>query len=408
VSTRRKLGWIALLYFAEGFPFGLVVDNLPVYFRAHGLSLEAIGFLSVLGLPWSLKVFWAPLVDRFGDRRRWISAALLVIALATAAIPLFDPSRPALPLLALLLALTIASATQDIAIDAYTIGLLVPGEEGVANGVRVSAYRAALIVAGGALVMVAGRIGWPPLFVAAAAILAALALGAWFAPPVVVAHRGMRAWWRAFVAWLGRPGAGAVLAFVLLYKLGDASMGPMVKPFWIDRGLSLEEIGFVSTTLGVAASVAGALAGGVLTSRWGIFRALWVLGLLQALSNLGYGSVAAAGGGRAAIYGASLLESFSGGLGTAAFLAFLMHVCEREQAATQYALLSALFGLTRSLAGAVSGLGASHLGYAAYFAFTFLLALPAYALLPWVRTWIHDRPAAARGGGAAPVDAEAR
>jgi PAT family beta-lactamase induction signal transducer AmpG len=392
VSTRRKLLWIALLYFAEGFPFGLVVDNLPVYFRAHGVSLEAIGMLSVLGLPWSLKVFWAPLVDRVGERRHWITGALVVMTLATAALPLTDPASPGVVLFGLILALTVASATQDIAIDAYTIGLLAPGEEGVANGVRVSAYRAALVIGGGALVILAGRVGWPPLFWIAAAILGVLAIAAWFAPPIAVTRMPAAAWWRAFVAWLAQPGAAAVLVFVLIYKLGDASMGPMVKPFWLDRGLSLEEIGFVSTTLGVAASVAGALAGGVFTSRVGIFRALWMLGLLQALSNLGYAAVAAMDGGRGAIYAASLVESFTGGLGTAAFLAFLMHVCEREHAATEYALLSALFGFTRSLAGAVSGVGASRLGYAPYFATTFLLALPAYALLPWIRPWIHDRP----------------
>lgn len=392
MPLRRKLGWIALLYFAEGFPFGLVVDNLPVYFRAHGVSLEAIGLLSLLGLPWSFKVFWAPLVDRIGERRHWICGALAVMALATLAIPLADPAAPGAWLWAVLLGFTIASATQDIAIDAYTIGLLAPGEEGVANGVRVSAYRAALIVGGGGLVVLAGWLGWTPLFWAAAAIFAALAAAAWYAPPIPLARQPAAAWARAFVAWLARPSAPAVLLFVLIYKLGDASMGPMVKPFWLDRGLSVEEIGFVSTTLGVAASVAGALAGGVFTSRFGIFRGLWVLGLLQALSNLGYAAVAAAAAGRPAIYVASLLESFTGGLGTAAFLAFLMHVCEREQAATQYALLSALFGFTRSLAGSVSGRAASQLGYAPYFALTFLLALPAYALLPWVRRWIHDRP----------------
>jgi PAT family beta-lactamase induction signal transducer AmpG len=183
-----------------------------------------------------------------------------------------------------------------------------------------------------------------------------------------------------------------VLLFVLLYKLGDASMGPMVKPFWLDRGLSIEEIGFVSTTLGVVASVAGALAGGLFASRYGIFHALWVLGLLQAMSNLGYAAVAAIPFGRSAIYGASLVESFTGGLGTAAFLAFLMHVCDREHAATQYALLSAIFGLTRSVAGGVSGFGVSQFGYAPYFLFTFALSFPAFAVLPWVRIWIHDRP----------------
>jgi len=392
MPLRRKLTWVAVLYLAEGFPFGLVIDNLPVYFRAHGVSLTEIGMLSILGLPWTLKVFWSPVVDRFGERRHWITGALLVMTLATAAIPLADPEAPGAFLWTVLLVLTIASATQDVAIDAYTIGLLAPGEEGVANGVRVSAYRAALILSGGALVILAGRLGWAPVFWIAAAMLAALAAAAWRAPHVPHVRQPTAAWLRAMGAWLARPGAPFVLGFVLIYKLGDASMGPMVKPFWLDSGLSVEEIGAVSTTVGVGASVAGALAGGVFTSRYGIFRGLWMLGAAQALSNLGYAGAAALGGGRAAIYSASVVESFTGGLGTAAFLAFLMHVCERDQAATQYALLSALFGLTRSLAGAVSGAGATSLGYAPYFTLTFFLAFPAYALLPWVRAWIHDRP----------------
>ncbi len=393
MPLRKKLTWVAILYVAEGFPFGLVVDNLPVYFRAHGVSLTEIGLMSILGLPWTLKVFWAPLVDRFGERRHWISAALATMALATLAIPLSDPSAPGMFLWCVLLALTIASATQDIAIDAYTIGLLDAGQEGVANGVRVSAYRAALILSGGALVILAAWIGWHAVFWVAAGLLGALAVVVLRAPAVPHTPLPPAEWARALRGWLSQPGAPYVLAFVLIYKLGDASMGPMVKPFWLDSGLSIEEIGAVSTTVGVAASVAGALAGGVFTSRFGIFRGLWLLGALQALSNLGYAGAAALEGGRAMIYAASLIESFTGGLGTAAFLAFLMHICDREQAATQYALLSALFGLTRSLAGAVSGAGAASLGYAPYFALTFVLAFPAYALLPWVRTWIHD------GGG---------
>jgi MFS transporter, PAT family, beta-lactamase induction signal transducer AmpG len=392
VSLRRKLAWVAVLYLAEGFPFGLMADNLPVYLRAQGASLVAIGFLQALGLPWTLKVLWAPAVDRFGERRQWISVALVVMAVATAMIPLADASTPGLFLWAVLLVLTIGSATQDVAIDAYTIGLLAPGEEGVANGVRVSAYRVALIVSGGALVILAEPLGWTPIFWIAALTLAVLAAVTWRAPRVARVRQPAAEWARTLGAWLRRPGAPFVLAFVLLYKLGDTSMGPMVKPFWVDSGLSTTEIGLVSTTLGIGASIAGALAGGVFTSRFGIFRGLWMLGALQALSNLGYAGAAAAGGPRLAIYAASLVESFTGGLGTAAFLAFLMHVCEREQAATQYALLSALFGLTRSLAGAVSGVGAETLGYAPFFTLTFVLAFPSFALLPWVRLWIHDPP----------------
>ena len=388
MQLRRKLFWVSVLYFAEGFPFGIVVDNLPVYFRTHGVALTAIGLMSLLGTPWTLKVLWAPLVDRFGTRQQWIVGSLVVMALVLGALPSFSAAQPSRWLWGTLMLLTVASATQDIAIDAYTIGLLASGEEGVANGVRVSAYRAALIVGGGGLVILAGPLGWPVVFYVAAAIAAGLAVCVWRAPALPAQPAAPnQAWLRPLWDWLTRPGAPLIFLFVLTYKLGDSSMGPMVKPFWVDCGFSVEEIGLISTTFGVAASVVGALVGGMLTTRWGIFRGLWGLGLLQAFSNLGYAAVAYFQLGRPGIYAASLCESFTAGLGTAAFLAFLMHICDKRRAATEYALLSAIFGLTRSVAGAVSGWGTSHLGYAAYFAFTFLLAFPAFGLLPWVRPW---------------------
>jgi PAT family beta-lactamase induction signal transducer AmpG len=391
---------VAVLYFAEGLPFGVVKDVLPVYFRVHGVSLRDIGLMTLLTAPWSGKVLWAPLVDQWGERRRWIVGALLVMAAALALVQELPPAPVAAALVVLLFAFTAAAATQDVAIDAYTIEMLAPGEEGVANGVRVSAYRVALIVAGGVLLALAARAGWRATWLAAAALLALLAAVVHRLPAATRRAQTPAEWARGFRAWVARPGAVGVFLFILLYKLGDTAMGPMVRPFWVDRGLSLDEIALVSTTFGVAATVVGALVGGALTSRWGIFTGLWALGLLQALSNLGYAAVATLDAGRGGVYAASLLESFTGGLGTAAFLSFLMNVCDKEQAATQYALLSALFNLSGTLAGALSGLGATRLGYGPYFALTFALALPAYAFLPWVRGWIREADVAAL----APVD----
>jgi len=410
MTLRRKLGWVGLLYFAEGMPFGVVKDILPVWLRVHGASLETIGLLSLFGLPWTLKVLWSPLVDRFGERRTWITACLAVLAAGTAALAPLDPASPTLALWALLLVITVASATQDVAIDAYTIGLIAPGEEGEANGVRVSAYRVALIASGGGLVLLAPWLGWRAVFLVAAALFALLALVVRRAPRIVVPPAAQRDWREPLKRWLLRPGAPAVFAFVLLFKLGDASMGPMIKPFWIDRGLGVGEIGLVSSSFGVLATIAGALIGGRLTDRWGIWQALLWLGLAQAVSNLGYASVAwldpplpatAVTGfgdllhavlepGRGLIYGASMLESFTSGLGAAAFMAFLMHVCDKQHAAVQYAALSAVFALSRDVAGAISGVATVWLGYAAYFSFTFLLAFPALALLPWIRPWIRQ------------------
>jgi len=410
MPLRRKLFWVAVLYFAEGLPFGIVKEVVPVYFKVSGVSLTDIGLASLLGLPWTLKVVWSPLVDRYGERRQWITGCLLALMLFTALTPLFEPSLPTLGLWSVLLAITVASATQDVAIDAYTIGLVDRGEEGDANGVRVSAYRIALIASGGGLVLLAPLLGWPAIFLMAAALFAALAVGTWSAPRIVVPLAARREWLAPMRRWLLRPGAWAVLLFVLGYKLGDAAMGPMIKPFWIDRGLSVGEIGLVSTSFGVLATIAGALIGGRLTSRWGIFRALLAFGFAQAISNLGYATVAwlnppppqlalaslgdvaraVAEPGRGLVYAASMIESFTGGLGSAAFLSFLMHVCEKEHAAVQYAALSAVFALSRDVAGAISGWATTHLGYTSYFVLTFFLAFPALALLPIVRLWIHD------------------
>jgi len=386
---RRLLPWIVILYFAEGLPFGIVYDLLPVYFRSAGVSLKDIGLLSLLGLPWSLKVLWSPLVDRFGERRHWILACQLGMAGVLVTLPLFPPGEIGTVMRVLLLALTALSATQDVAIDAYTIAAVPRGGEGPANSVRVSAYRAALIVGGGGLVALAGACSWRAVLWMGAGLFALLAATTWRAPRIRVPLEQRRALFRPLWAWLRRPSAPFVLVFVLIYKLADASMGPMVKPFWVDRGLSPAEIGLISTTIGVLATVAGAVLGGLYIKRWGIFHGLWVLGLLQAGSNLGYATVAHLDLPRGGLYAASIIESFTGGLGTAAFLSFLMNICEREHAAVQYALLSALFGLSRSVAGGISGWGAERLGYASYFGLTFLLAFPAYALLPWVRTWVR-------------------
>lgn len=398
LSTRTKLIWVAILYFAEGFPFGLLFDAFPVYFRGHGVSLTDIGLISLASLPWTLKFLWAPAVDLWGRRRSWIIACQGLLAVDLIVFLLLEPTQTNGALWTLLIALAVLSATQDIAIDAYTIGLLNETEMGPANGVRVSTYRVALICAGGVFVGLAGLVGWRAAFAAAAVLLTGLALLSSQAPetphvrplrerwPVMLEHAvvgPLRGFWQ-------RPGVVYVMLFILTFKLGDMALGPMVRPFWVDRHFTPLQIGAVPGTIGVVSTIAGALLGGRLTKTWGLFRALWVLGIAQAASNLAYAAAAALPPSEPFIYSASVIESFCGGLGTAPFLAFLMSVCDKAQAATQYALLSALFGLTRSLSGAFSGWVTQSVGYATYFTATFFLAWPAFALLPWVRRWTRE------------------
>lgn len=466
---RSKFFWVGVLYFAQGFPFGIFYDVLPVYFRQLGIDLREIGLLSLLGLAWTVKFLWAPAVDYYRHHRRWMLAvdlgmgACLIFLAAQAG---FGP-----PVWIAIALFTLLSATNDIAIDGYTIELLAKEELGRANGFRIGFARGGILAAGVILIL-SDYLTWPGAYVAAAAVIALLGVVCRYAPRerdiVVVKQRlflprlllaalalvligyaiqfGIRhgldvvievsasvangiavivtvllmattasLWLRrgsatgreaaplvsaplfsALAEMLKRPYILPVILFVLTFKLGDAAMGFMVKPYWVDSGFSATQIGLVSVNFGLVLSIAGGLAGGWFTDRVGIFKALWVLGLFQAGSNLGYvwaASVIPLGAPGAAVpfehqvmmYSASALESFTGGLGTAAFLAFLMSIVSQRYSAAEYALLSSLFALTRHLAGFASGYGAHYLGYAPYFLLTFFLSFPAYLLLPWVK-----------------------
>ncbi len=482
---RRKLFWVALLYFSEGLPLGVFYDIFPVYFRQQGVNLADIGLLSLLGLAWTVKFLWAPAVDWARHHRRWVSGANAGMACVMAwfghaaldgaggASVVFGPW-----VWLAIGAFTVLSATNDIATDGYTIELLDRHEYGLANGFRIGFYRVGMIFAG-VLLMVSGWLGWGVAYFLGAAMFAVNAVGALLAPveKTVLSDRSNVAtefgllrdqpawllalgcviagllwpvlaplakaagwaglaqwsgsWWfrgaipvglmflgaaimvgaarqpRAqllrqgpvFGAWvelLSRPGMLAILLFILLFKLGDAAMGFMVKPFWVDSGFSAQQIGLVSVNLGLALSIGGGLLGGWYVDTRGIYKGLWLLGLWQALSNLGYAWAAsvipaAAQGGdiviahQAIVYAASGLESFTGGLGTGAFLAFLMAITSRAKATTEYAILSSIFAFSRAVAGWAGGIGAQEMGYAAYFFLTFWLSFPAYALLPQVR-----------------------
>lgn len=396
--SRKKLGVVALLYFIEGAPAAILWEVLPVYFRINGVSLRAIGGLRLLELPYSLKVFWSPLVHRYGDRRAWVGGCMLGIAVVLSALPFIDIASVGVMVLLLILALTALSATQDVAIDSYSVGLVEREEQGAANGVRASAYRVALVCVGGGLVFLAAVLQWGTLFVLAAVVFAGLGLASFAIPQLNLPAESREHWLKGFTGWAGTWRVLPLVLFVLTYKLGEFAIGPMVKPFWVDYGTSIWpvredlmfQIGLVPTTFGIVLSVIGALIGGAFITRFGIFHGVWFLGLLQAVSNLGYSFVAWFDLGRFGLYGASVFESFSGGLGTAAFLAFLMNICQKEHATVQYAFLSSIFSLTGRLIGGISGVGAEHYGYGNYFAITFILSMPAYALLPWVKPWIQE------------------
>ena len=389
-NTRSLMMMVALLYVAEGLPAGIFHDLVQVWLlEAHNVSLGEIGMVSLLALPWTFKAIWAPLIDRTGTAARWVSSALISIGLITVILP-WVPTG--LTVWVLLGCLTFASATADVAIDGYTATVVPPELHGRVNGWRVAAYRGAMLLAGGGAVAAAAWLDWSIIF--AIVGVATIALAWWTKSLPVIPHSADNesGWWTELWRWLSQPGSWALFLFVLTFKMGDAAMAPMVKPFWLQgANLGLAELGLISITAGAGLTVAGALLGGELATRWGLFRALWVLGALQAVSNLGYMG-AAMYPDRWIVYSASMFESFCSGLGVAAFLAFLMRVCDAKQAATRFALLTALSMVARNVIGAPSGFLVEAYGYASYFGFTFLLALPAFALLPRIQKRIATLP----------------
>jgi PAT family beta-lactamase induction signal transducer AmpG len=391
VSLRHKLAVIAGLYVVEGFPAALFADVWPVYLRESGVSRATIGVLSALSAAWALKVLWSPLVDRFGSAQPWIASALVAIAASVLAIGSLDPLAHEWALPLAIAAVCLASATQDIAIDAYSIGLVSRGEEGPANATRVAAFRTALLLFGGGVLLLPGAIGWRATHQVIALVALAFAGFALATPRLAGAAASERRDLRgAFRGWRDRGGVLPVLGFVLLFRLPDLALGPMVAPFWVDGGIPREEIALVKSGIGFAATLAGAAIGGALVRRIGIGPGLWVAGVLALASNLGYAAAALAGGGRAPIYAASIVESLCSGVAAVGFMSFLMRICEREHAAVQYASLTSLAFLAGVLPRALSGVGAEQLGYAGFFAATALLAAPAFALLPAASRWARE------------------
>ena len=383
-------GLAAVLYFSQGFPFGIVNETVNLYLSFANVSLPKIGLIGGVGIIWTLKFLWAPIVDAVATYRAWIFGALLVLSGSIVALGLVPPAGGGFVIA--LVVLAAASATQDIAIDALAIRMTPSDLLGLVNSARVAAYRVAMIVAGGGVAILADRVGWRSAFLGAGSVpLVMLAVIAFTAPKESADRQREENPLRGLLAWMKRPGAAWLVAVILLYRLGDNTMMAMIRPYWVARGFSASEIGNVTTTLGMICTILGAIAGGMFVTRFGVYRGLLVLGILQMASNLAYAYVAFTAAGRPFLYGAAVIEAFCGGLGTAAFLSFLMFICDKANAATEYAMLTALFAIGRTAAVALSGYVAEPLGFANYYLLTAALALPGLALLPLIRPVILSR-----------------
>jgi PAT family beta-lactamase induction signal transducer AmpG len=394
--SRRGLFIAAsVLYFSEGFPYGLVTELVPLYLRIQHVDLKAIGLASAVELAYTLKFLWSPLIDTFGTYRRWIAGSLAVMTAALTGIAMSAGNINA-AFYGLLALVTIGSATQDIAVDAFTIRTTPKEDLGPVNSIRVTAYRMALMLGGGALAALGGYAGWRIAFGAAALTSLLVFFYTWSLPD----DRGERTERSNIITdvghWLRRDKAWLLILVVFLYRIGEFTALRMVKPYWVDQGYSAAEIGTVTTVIGVIVSIIGVMLGGYVVAKIGLYRGLIWMGLAQIMSNVGYAIVASTGAtARWAMYAAAVTDNLGYGAGVAAFLAFLMAICDKTRAATEYALLTAIFGLTGRLVGMASGYVAEALGYAAYFWISVFVGVPVLFLLPLIRDIIPSETAKA-------------
>jgi len=416
----RRIQILGLLSVPSGLPLGFVTSTLQVFLRGAGVSLTTIGLFQWISVPWTLKFLWSPLVDRWAprwpDRRRsWVLAMQLALAgtLGVLAVHVARHLAPAgggrlvlaagaaTGIAALGLLVSFFSATQDIALDAYAVEVLEPDEVGPASGLRIMWYRIGMLLGSALAIFASEWVPWPWVFAALGALFLLLTFLTLAAPAPRVQAPAPRSFgaavWEPLTHYFSRPHAVTVALFLVLYKFGDNLGLSMVNPFLVDLCFSRAEIGLAVKTVGTVATIAGAGLGAALMTRMGLGRALWVFGFAQAASMLLYAGAAATHPGatdvalcagatvaaltRGATYLAIAGEYAAQGMATSAMIALVTRLCDRRYSATQYALLSSLFGLGRWMSGPPSGWLAERLGYPVFFVTATLMSIPGLVLL---------------------------
>ncbi|TAN38464.1 MAG: MFS transporter [Nitrospirae bacterium] len=398
VFSSRRMAVMVLLGISSGLPLSLTGSTLQAWMAVTGVDLRTIGIFSLVGLPYTLKFFWSPLMDRYvppwlGRRRGWIITTQAVLAGGIAVMG-FIPPRD-LPLMMAVTALMVAffSASQDIVIDAYRTDLLAEAERGPGAAVFVTGYRVGMLLSGALAMILSDRIGWQQTYLIMAGfmtigIITSLTAPEPGSPPSPPQSLG-EAVSGPLRDYFEKRSAGLILLLIILYKLGDAYAGTMTTAFLIrGAGFTPTDVGTVNKGLGLISVIAGATLGGGLMVRFGLFRSLFVFGLLQAVSNLSFIVLVWTGKHYPAMIGAVAFENLTGGMGTAAFVALLMTLCSQRYSATQFALLSSLAALGRVFVTPTSGYVVESVGWAWFFCITTLSALPGLILLWTLRETI--------------------
>jgi PAT family beta-lactamase induction signal transducer AmpG len=404
VFNRRMLTCV-FTGLASGMPLYLLIQLVPLWLRDQGVSLTEIGLFALVGMPYTWKFLWAPFMDRWvppllGRRRGWMLVCQVLLLLSIGALGMFQPQQSLPVIAALCLVVAFFSASQDIVIDAYRREILPDEELGLGNSIHVTAYRLAGLIPGSLSFILADYLPWSSVFwITGAFMLLGIGLSVLAPEPDTEqpTYKGLAdTVVRPFAEYLSRRGWRGmllVLGFMVLYKLGDNMATALSSPFYYDLGFTKTQIGVVAKNAALWPAIIGGLLGGLLMLRLGINRALWLFGIVQVVSILGF-AVLAQAGPVLWLLGTVIAFEYAGvGLGTAAFTAFIARETSKTFAATQFALFTALAAVPRTLANAGTGVIVEETGWYAFFVLCAVLAIPGMLLLLWVAPW-DERDAA--------------
>ncbi len=379
-----------MMGFSCGLPLLMTITVLQAWMKAEGVDLTVIGLMSLVGLPYTVKFLWAPFLDRFtlpflGRRRGWLVVAQFALMLSIIGLGSTNPASNPGMVAAVAFLVTFFSASQDIVVDAYRREDIADVELGFASSLYINGYRMGMLLAGGGGLILADRISFSAVYVIMAACLLPGIITTLLAPEPKINGKTPKSIKAAviepLVEYFSRSGAIWILSFILLYKIGDAMATTMTTPFYLDIGYSNTEIGTVVKLFGFWATIAGALLGGLLTLRIGLYACLWVFGILQAISTACFALLPQMGHSIPALAGVIAFENLSSGMGTAAFVAFMAMMTDKRFTATQYALLSSLMGIPRVFASAPTGYAVKYMGWESFFIACALMAIPGLLIL---------------------------
>lgn len=395
----RQMAVALLMGFSCGLPLLLTITVLQAWMKDQGVDLATIGLMTLVGLPYTLKFIWAPLLDRYtlpflGRRRGWLLLAQLFLMFSIAGLGLSAPALHPWLMAFMALLVTFFSATQDITVDAYRREDLADEELGLGSALYVNGYRLGMLLASGGGLILADQISYSLVYLIMAGCMLPGILTTIKTPEPVIPYEAPKTLKAAvlepLIEYFSRNQSFWMLAFILFYKIGDSMASAITIPFYMDIGFSKTEIGAIVKLFGFWATIAGTLGGGIIMLRIGINRSLWIFGFLQAVSTAGFAILAITGYNLSLLAAVIAFENLSSGMGTSAYVAFMASITHKKFTATQYALLTSLMGIPRVMASAPTGFLAKYLGWGNFFIFCTLIAIPGMLMLlkiaPWGKT----------------------